>query len=165
MALFRGSGPIDPNEPKLYAYQAVTKQGLRISGSQARMTAFSEEDVIKELIEQGFTPIEVKEVSGSFANLGLDMKIGRQGTKLKPVELAAFTRGFSKLIEAGIPIARAVNALGADSDNPALTAICRDISGVSLMEWILLRLSPNILVPSMTPSLAISPPASKQDTK
>jgi type IV pilus assembly protein PilC len=93
------------------------------------MNAFSEEDVRRELLQQGYIPISIKELrtstSGGFS---LNMDIGKKGLKLKATEVAAFTRGLHQLLRAGISVPMAVEALGKDADNPRLTEVCQDIS-------------------------------------
>jgi type IV pilus assembly protein PilC len=93
------------------------------------MNAYREEDVRRELIQQGYIPVRIKELrttaSGGF---NLNMNVGKTGLKLKATEVAAFTRGLHQLIKAGISVPMSVEALGKDTDNAALTEVCQDIS-------------------------------------
>jgi type IV pilus assembly protein PilC len=131
MALFKSSssGVRDPQTPGTYSYEAITPTGARIKGAKARMNAYSAEDVRRELVSQGFVPITITELHGAgAAGFNLNMNIGQQGLKLKPQELAAFTRGLHQLVRAGVSVPRAVAALGDDAPNPELTTVCNDIS-------------------------------------
>jgi len=121
--------PRDPSEPGLFAYEAVAPNGTRIKGPKARMSAYSADDVRRELLDQGFTPIKITEVtSGSLGGVNLNMKVGRQGLRLKPIQLSAFARGLHQLLKAGISVPRAVAALGEDSENEELKTVCSDIA-------------------------------------
>jgi|GEM_PF-3044760 len=118
----------DPDTPGVFAYEAITPNGLRIKGPKARMTAYTLEDVRRELIDQGYTPIKITEVSASSLSASLNGNIGRKGLKLKPIQTAAFARGLHQLLRAGISVARAVEALGEDAADEDMAAMCRDIS-------------------------------------
>lgn len=117
----------DPQTPGVFAYEAIAPNGARIKGPKARMNAYTVDDVRRELLDQGYWPVSITEVRAGGA-MNLNMNIGKKGLKLKPPQLAAFARGLHQLIRAGIPIPRAVAALGEDAPVPELTTICQDIS-------------------------------------
>jgi len=116
----------DPDIPGTFAYEAISPNGARVKGPRYRMSAYSIDDVRRELIDQGFTPIKITEIGSGGINM--NMKVGRQGLKLKPLELAAFARGLHQLLRAGISVPRAVEALGEDASSPELAELCKDIS-------------------------------------
>ena len=118
----------DPSIPGLFAYEAITPQGTRIKGPKARMNAYSADDVRRELMDQGFVPITIKEVSTATGGLSLSANVGGRGLKLKPLQIAAFARGLYQLIRAGISLPKAIMSLGEDANNPALTDACVDIA-------------------------------------
>jgi type IV pilus assembly protein PilC len=117
----------NPDAPATFAYEAISPTGMRIKGPKARMVAYSVDDVRRELLDQGFTPIKIKEINRP-GGLSLQMDVGRQGLKLKPVDLATFARSFYQLLNAGISVTRSIEAIGADAANPRLKEICTDIA-------------------------------------
>ena len=121
--------PRDPSEPGLFAYEAVAPNGARVKGPKARMSAYSADDVRRELIDQGYTPITITEVSsGRLGGIDLNMTVGRKGFRMKPVQLSAFARGLHQLLKAGISVPRAVSALGEDAEDATLKSLCADIA-------------------------------------
>lgn len=118
----------DPQTPGVFAYEAIAPNGARIKGPKARMNAYTVDDVRRELLDQGYWPVSITELKGGGGAFSLNMNIGKKGLKLKPTQLAAFARGLNQLIRAGIPIPRAIAALGEDAPEPELTEVCQDIS-------------------------------------
>ena len=117
-----------PDQVGVFQYEAITPTGARIKGPKARMNAFTAAEVRTELIDQGYIPISIKEVSSGLGSLSLSGDIGSGGLKLKPAQVANYARGFYQLVRAGISVPRAIEALGEDSSNPRLAQVCQDMS-------------------------------------
>lgn len=125
---FGAAGKTDADAPKVFQYEAVTPAGTRVRGAKARMTAYSPEAVRRELVDQGFVPIEIREVSGGGLNVDVTAFWKNRPLKLKPQALAAFSRQLHQLLRAGISVPRAVAALGEDAADARLTEMCNDMS-------------------------------------
>ena len=127
MSFMSAKADRDPSTPGLFAYEAITPSGVRIKGPKARMNAYTVADVRRELMDQGFIPIKIHEVSTS--RTALTGNIGGSGAlKLKPLQVAAFSRGLYQLLRAGISLPKAILSLGEDADDALLTDACNDIA-------------------------------------
>ena len=104
-----------------FTYKAITKEGKSISGSAEAET---KEAVIASLSRQGVRPIIVeidssKEHKNSFFG---------PSKKVKLADLVIFTRQLSTMISAGVPLARSLSALQADSESPYLREIIASVT-------------------------------------
>ncbi len=109
-----------------FTYTAQTKSGETKKGE---ITANSPEAATSLLKQKGLQPIVVKP-----ANTGMNMNIKLPGKSgVKPKDLVIFTRQFSTMINAGVPILRALTTLReqSESDNlkEALDQIVADVQG------------------------------------
>ncbi|HTE22163.1 MAG TPA: type II secretion system F family protein [Candidatus Limnocylindria bacterium] len=97
-----------------FTYVARTKSGDPQNGT---ITANSQQAAIALLKQKGLRPITVKPVGGS--GFGKNIKLpGRSG--VKPKALVIFTRQFSTMINAGVPILRSLSTLRDQTDSAAL---------------------------------------------
>lgn len=115
-----------------FSYQAVNASGEIISG---KMEADRENAVIQRLRENGLTVVEVKEVAESPI---LEMLQGRR-KKITLGDLSMFSRQLASMLDAGIPVTRALHTLSRQADNPALGIALQEIasnveSGMNLTE-------------------------------
>ncbi len=99
------------------------------------MTAQSKEAVLRTLRDKGLTPIVVKEASGG-GGLSMNINIpGLSGVKTK--DIVIFTREFSTMIGAGVPILRALTILKDQSESvmlrTTLEKIVSDVQGGSTL--------------------------------
>ena len=104
---------------KKYAYEARDQASNKIV--KATLQAESESTAAKLLIDQGFTPLNIKEQSEDsniFAKLS-----GRITTKDKII----FTRQLATLVGAGLPLSQSLRTVLDQTSNKKLQAIVQDI--------------------------------------
>lgn len=120
------------DEQLTFSYQARSKSGKLVEG---KVKASNPEVVAAELTSRGFIPIDVKEV----ATGGLNTEISFGSKRVKPRDVALLARQFSVMIDAGLPLMKALTVLQKQAKNPTLaSALLRmrsDIeSGASLAD-------------------------------
>jgi type IV pilus assembly protein PilC len=114
----------------LYTYKALDKQGEII---QDKLEGSGEMAVATELRQQGLMVIDVKEQSAAQKDILAPFK----GIKL--ADLVVFSRQLATMINAGLPIVRALYILSEQTENPKLNdvvvAVRKDVeAGLSLSE-------------------------------
>src|SRR5919107_785686 len=114
----------------LYTYKAMDKQGEVV---QDKLEGSGELAVAHELRQQGLLVIDVKEQSVANQDILAPFK----GIKL--ADLVVFSRQLSTMINAGLPIVRALYILSEQTENPKLVdvvvAVRKDVeAGLSLSE-------------------------------
>src|ERR671916_734429 len=114
----------------LYTYRALDKQGEII---QDKLEGSGEMAVAQELRQQGLLVIDVKEQSVGQKDILAPFK----GIKL--AELVVFSRQLATMINAGLPIVRALYILSEQTENPKLKDVVVDVrkdveAGLSLSE-------------------------------
>lgn len=95
----------------VYQYTAKDQNARSLTGN---MTAEDESGVIRQLRERGLTVISIIEVSEEAKK----KKAKSGGKKVKPDEIVIFSRQLATMIEAGIPILQALEALEEQMDSP-----------------------------------------------
>jgi type IV pilus assembly protein PilC len=116
-----------------FTYKALTKDGKTVTGSSE---APSREALIASLAKQGAHPILIKTDSHKGSGKSGGLSFGPK-KKDKQADLEKFTRQLTTMISAGVPLARSLNALQADSESPymreVLAGVTKDVeSGTSL---------------------------------
>jgi type IV pilus assembly protein PilC len=96
--------------PETFEYQVRNNSGKMVSGT---LVADNQELVIERLREMGLVPLKIKMQS----NLNRSINI-RRTVKLKDV--AIFSREFATMVNAGLPILRALSILEGQSTSPLL---------------------------------------------
>lgn len=96
----------------VYGYRAITKSGGKKKGS---VNAPNAQQVRAQLIAEGLTPIEIKEQN----LLTRDIEITVFET-VKPRELSVFCHQFVSVMDAGVPVAEALELLGQQTENKLL---------------------------------------------
>src|SRR5829696_2399248 len=114
----------------LYAYRALDKQGEIV---QDKLEGSGEMAVAHELRQQGLLVIDVKEQSVAQKDILAPFK----GIRL--TDLVVFSRQLATMINAGLPIVRALYILSEQTENPKLVdvvvAVRKDVeAGLSLSE-------------------------------
>ncbi len=110
-------------KPKLdtFQWEGVDRKGKRLKGE---MDAASVAFVNAMLRRQGINPVRVSKRSTSLFAFK---------KKIKPKDVAVFTRQLSTMIAAGIPVAQAFDIVGKGHENPSMrelvNAIRQDIEG------------------------------------
>lgn len=98
-----------------FNYTARDARGEMTSG---QITADSESSAAKRLQAMGMAPLTIRPVTST------SLRAVNIGTKrVKPKDLALFSRQFGTMIAAGLPIVRAVHALSAQTDHPTLKQV------------------------------------------
>jgi len=97
-----------------FSWQAKTKAGQALKGE---MEASSKEAVISTLESRDLIPDKIKE-----RGKGMDFQISLPGMGggISGKELAVFTRQFSTMIDAGLPLVQCLDILAKDSSNPTM---------------------------------------------
>ncbi|MDT8440285.1 MAG: type II secretion system F family protein [Desulfuromonadales bacterium] len=100
-----------------FAWEATTKSGSVMKGE---MEAPNIEAVQAQLRRQGLSPGEIKE-----RGKGLDMDITIPGfePKVTTKDLVVFTRQFSTMIDAGLPLVQCLDILGKQQENKTFKKI------------------------------------------
>ncbi len=116
-------------KPKLdtYTWEGVDKQGKKVKGE---MAAGSVALVNTSLRRQGINPLKVGKRRGSLFQIK---------KKIKPKDIALFTRQLSTMLISGIPIAQAFDIVGKGHENPSVQKLVNSIkqdveSGTSLTQ-------------------------------
>lgn len=104
-----------------FTYTAKDPDGKIQSG---KISAGSREEAVASLIRRGFTPQTVKPVGGS----GLQMNIKLPGgNKVKSTALVVFTRQFSTMVSAGVPMLKSLTTLKEQTSSAALKEILEKV--------------------------------------
>ncbi len=109
-----------------YAYRARTRTGSTVTGER---TADNQQMLIAMLRREQVSPLSIREKKAAFAS--------RFAGSVKPKELAVFTRQFSVMIDAGLPLVQALESLGSQNENKhfkkVLTGVRADVEGGSTL--------------------------------
>ncbi len=107
----------------MYAYEAVDQSGEIVKG---KMEADGETTIAERLRAKGMTVLEVKEEPSSPL---LDMLRGGGGSKKVSLgDLSLFSRQLAAMLDAGIPITRALHTLSEQATNPGLGKAVAEIA-------------------------------------
>lgn len=111
-----------------FTYSAVTKDSKHRSG---KVEADSREAAIKLLSKEGLKPLSIKREGGFDPN---DIKIpGLNRKKVKTKDLAVFSRQLATMVNAGVPLVRALNLLSQQTNNDyfreAIEGLAKDVEG------------------------------------
>ena len=109
-----------------YSWSGMDKKGNRVSG---KSLAPDEAALRADLRRQGIAVTKIKKQSQAF----------RTGGKVKPEDIAVFSRQLATMLAAGIPLVQAFEIVGSGSDKPAMQKLILDIKadvegGTSLHE-------------------------------
>src|SRR5262245_8295056 len=118
-----------------FSYTA-TKDGKTLSGT---LEGANKDLVVSQLIKQGLHPIVVKEAGASASAGGGILAKFTGGKKVKQKDIVVFTRQLSVMINAGVPLTRALSTMGTQTNNKyfqqVIAGITRDVEGgVSLAQ-------------------------------
>lgn len=116
-----------------FTYLAKDNKGSIQKGT---IDSSSREMVVQTLIKRGLTPQSIKLVKKTGMNMNIKLP---GGNKVKSKSLVVFTRQFSTMISAGVPMLRALNTLQEQTDSKVLKEALRKIvsdveGGTSLSE-------------------------------
>ena len=106
-----------------YVFKGKTRAGAATSGER---TAASKDAVIAMLRREQILVTSVKEK-------GKEIALPKFGSGIKPKDVAIFTRQFSVMIDAGLPLVQCLEILGSQQDNPnfqkVLLQVRQDVEG------------------------------------
>ncbi len=95
-----------------YGYQAVSKSGGKKKGS---ITASDPQQARQMLLAEGLTPIEIKEQNLLTKDINIPIFEG-----VKARDLSVFCHQFVSVIDAGVPVAEALDLLAQQTENKTL---------------------------------------------
>ncbi|HEX9137926.1 MAG TPA: type II secretion system F family protein [Nitrospirota bacterium] len=111
----------------VFTYRARTRAGTTITGERV---ADNQQVLAAILRREQVSPLAIKEKQKGFAGPSF-------GGKVKAKELAVFTRQFSVMIDAGLPLVQALESLGSQMENKVfkkvITAVRTDVEGGSTL--------------------------------
>lgn len=102
-----------------YRVKARSRTGRLV---ESRLKAVSEAEAVARVRQQGMTPIAV-EVGGT----GLNREIRLGKGRVKPKDLAVFSRQFSTMLSSGLPILRCLAILAEQSDSTRLKDVLLEV--------------------------------------
>jgi len=103
-----------------YKYKAITEGGTPVSGTIA---AESEAQAMQMIAAKGYIPQQVR-AGGKAASAGTEPQwlqaLNRKMTKVKAPDLMLFTKQLKTMIDAGLPVSRALDVLEQQTENKRL---------------------------------------------
>ena len=99
-----------------FTWEGTDRSGKKVKG---KTVSNSESAVRTELRRQGVVPSRVRKQSTLFAKTG----------KVRPQDIAIFSRQLATMMTAGIPLVQAFEIIGAGHDNPAVQKLVLAIKG------------------------------------
>jgi type IV pilus assembly protein PilC len=101
----------------VYTYRGKNKSGQDVKGEGE---ADNKQALISLLRREGINPQIIKEK-------GKEFSLPKLGGKVKTKELAIFTRQFSVMLDAGLPLVQCLEVLGAQQENKSFQAILQSV--------------------------------------
>jgi type IV pilus assembly protein PilC len=104
-----------------FSYKATRNDGTPLNGT---VEAVDRQAAMASLIHQGLHPLVVKAAAAG----GKSKALGGFGKKVKTSDLVIFTRQFSTMISAGVPLSRGLATLQESPSNPYFRQVLADIN-------------------------------------
>lgn len=102
-------------KPAMYAWEGLDKKGVKISGELA---GHNPALIKAQLRRQGINPLKVRKKS---------ISIFRSGKKIKPLDIAFFSRQMATMMKAGVPLLQSFDIISEGSTNPNMRKLVEDI--------------------------------------
>lgn len=99
----------------VYAWEGVDKKGARLTGE---INGHNPALVKAQLRKQGINPTKVRKKSAS---------IFGKGKKIKPLDIAFFSRQMATMMKAGVPLLQSFDIISEGHDNPNMRKLVDDI--------------------------------------
>jgi type IV pilus assembly protein PilC len=99
----------------VFTWEGIDKKGGRIKGE---MSGQSPALIKAQLRKQGINPLKVKKKP---------VALFSAGKKIKPVDIALFTRQMATMMKAGVPLLQAFDIIGEGFENPNMRNLINDI--------------------------------------
>lgn len=100
---------------KLYAWEGMDRKGTKIAGE---MSSPSIALVKAHLRKQNIVPGKIKVKSASILN---------RGKKIKPMDIALYTRQMATMMRAGVPLLQSFDIIGEGFENPNMRKLIDDV--------------------------------------
>lgn len=118
----------------LYVYKAADAKGKLVKGE---LEATSEMDATTQLAKTGLMPISISFKSEKAKTISAEAF--QKGGRASPKSIIIFSRQFSTIIKAGIPIVEGLTVLGEQTEDPVLKSALQQITndvkgGISLSQ-------------------------------
>ncbi|MGH2794205.1 MAG: type II secretion system F family protein [Actinomycetota bacterium] len=104
-----------------YAYKVRDRAGKLVSGT---LEAESQAAVSTKLRQMGFAPIVIEEHKSSLGKTEIKLP---WGGKVKPKDIAVFSRQFATMINSGLSLLRALNILAEQTENALLARTIAEV--------------------------------------
>ncbi|OQR31029.1 type II secretion system protein F [Pseudomonas sp. Bc-h] len=102
-------------KPVVYAWEGVDRKGAKVTGE---LTGHNPALVKAQLRKQGINPLKVRKKSVS---------IFSAGKKIKPLDIAFFSRQMATMMKAGVPLLQSFDIISEGSANPNMRKLVDDI--------------------------------------
>ncbi|MEB0090955.1 type II secretion system F family protein [Pseudomonas sp. CCI1.2] len=99
----------------VYAWEGKDKKGAKLTGE---LNGHSPALIKAQLRKQGITPVKVHKKTVS---------IFGEGKKIKPLDIAFFTRQMATMMKAGVPLLQSFDIIGESSDNSRMRTLVNEI--------------------------------------
>ncbi len=99
----------------VYAWEGLDRKGAKVTGE---LTGHNPALVKAQLRKQGINPTKVKKKSVS---------IFGAGKKIKPLDIAFFSRQMATMMKAGVPLLQSFDIISEGSDNPNMRKLVDDV--------------------------------------
>jgi type IV pilus assembly protein PilC len=99
----------------VYAWEGTDKKGTRMTGE---LSGHNPSLIKAQLRKQGITPGKVRKKSGS---------IFSAGKRIKPLDIALFTRQMATMMKAGVPLLQSFDIIGEGFDNPNMRKLVDEV--------------------------------------
>ncbi len=99
----------------VFSWEGTDKKGTKLVGE---LKGHNQALIRAQLRKQGITPVKIRKKSTS---------IFSKGKKIKPLDIAFFTRQMSTMMKAGVPLLQSFDIIGESSDNPQMRSLVNEI--------------------------------------
>jgi type IV pilus assembly protein PilC len=99
----------------VYAWEGIDRKGTKLKGE---LSGHNPALIRAQLRKQGITPSKVRKKSTS---------IFSAGKKIKPLDIALFTRQMSTMMKAGVPLLQSFDIIGEGFDNPNMRKLVEEV--------------------------------------
>lgn len=102
-------------KPAVYVWEGIDKKGTKVTGE---LTGHNQALIKAQLRKQGVNPLKVRKKSVS---------IFSAGKKIKPLDIAFFSRQMATMMKAGVPLLQSFDIISEGSANPNMRKLVDDI--------------------------------------
>lgn len=100
---------------RVYAWEGLDKKGTKVTGE---LNGHNPALIKAQLRKQGINPTKVKKKS---------ISIFGSGKKIKPLDIAFFSRQMATMMKAGVPLLQSFDIISEGSDNPNMRKLVDDV--------------------------------------